>query len=96
MRDPDLQYAYAQSTANSMMHLQDAMAELLEDPRYCQNPDLKKVFGVITRALNELIRRYKVDVAAIRRFNTRHVLRKRRTQKGKRRTQRRQSKKRAT
>jgi len=30
MRDPDLQYAYAQSTVNSMMHLHDAMAELLD------------------------------------------------------------------
>ena len=78
MRDKDLQYSYALSTANSMAHLNDAMLELIEDPRYANDhPDLKKVHGDVVRALKELMHRYKIDVATIRRFNTRHVLRDR-------------------
>ena len=75
MRDKNLQYAYAQSTANSMMHLHDAIQELLEDKRYTMyKADLKKTYNVVIRVLNELVRRYKIDIAAIQEFNTRHVL----------------------
>jgi hypothetical protein len=75
MRDPDMQYSYALSTANSMAHLHDAIAELLEDPLYSKNPDLIKTQAVVVRALRELIRRYKINIDTIRKFNTRHVLR---------------------
>ena len=76
MRDKNLQYAYAQSTVNSMMHLHDAMLELLEDKRYRKDhADLRKTFDSVVRALKELIERYNIDIAAILAFNTRHVLR---------------------
>ena len=72
MRDKNLQYAYAQSTVNSMMHLHDAMLELLEDKRYRKDhADLRKTFDSVVRALKELIERYNIDIAAIQKFNTR-------------------------
>ena len=75
MRDPDLQYAYAQSVANSMAHLHDAMKELLADKRYkTAHADLRKTFNVVVRALQGLMKRYKISVAEIRKFNVRHVL----------------------
>ena len=75
MRDKDLQYSYALSTANSMAHLNDAFEELIADSRYSHHhPDLIKNQAVVVRALKGLVRRYKINVDTIRKFNTRHVL----------------------
>ena len=75
MRDKDLRYAYALSTAESMAHLNDAFRELIADPRYSHDhPDLIKHHAVVVRALKGLVRRYKINVDTIRKFNTRHVL----------------------
>ena len=94
MRDKDLQYAYALSTAESMAHLNDAFNELIADPRYAhEHPDLIKHHAVVLRALKGLVRRYKINVDTIRKFNTRHVLSdlsylngKRKTRKNKKRS----------
>jgi len=93
MRDKDLRYAYALSTAESMAHLNDAFEELIADPRYSyDHPDLIKQHAVVIRALKGLVRRYKINVDTIRKFNTRHVLSdlsylngKRKTRKNKKR-----------
>jgi hypothetical protein len=75
MRDKDLQYSYALSTANSMAHLHDAFSELLTNPLYARHhPDLIKTHAVVLRALKDLVRRYRINVDSIKKFNTRHVL----------------------
>ena len=97
VEDPDLQYSYAQSTVNGMMHLRDALFQMVKDPRYAERKvDLLKTHNNVVRVLKQLIKNYKVKLSEIKRFNTRKVLsppnylkggmfcRKNRTRKGRR------------
>jgi hypothetical protein len=74
-KDPDIQYAYAQSKVNGMLHLRDALLELVKDPRYKeQRVDLTKTHDKVVRVIKHLINDFKVNLEDIKRFNTRHVL----------------------
>ena len=75
VEDPDLQYSYAQSTVNGMMHLRDALVELVEDPDYAdKKTDLLRLHDQVVRALKHLIKDYDVNLENIKKFNTRGVL----------------------
>ena len=76
LEDPDIQYSYAMSTVNGMLHLRQALNELVKDPDYAmQKSDLIKTENAVVRALKHLIKDYDIDLNTIRNFNTRHVLR---------------------
>ena len=71
----DLQYSYAQSTVNGMMHLRDALFQMVKDPKNSRDRrDLLKTHDNVVRVIKHLIKDYKVKVSDIRRFNTRKVL----------------------
>jgi hypothetical protein len=75
VKDPDIQYAYAQSVVNGMLHLRDALFEMVNDPKYAQQKeDLLKTHDNVVRAVKHVINDFKVDLGDIKRFNTRHVL----------------------
>lgn len=75
VEDPDLQYSYAQSTVNGMMHLRDALFQMVKDPKYSEKKrDLLKTHDNVVRVIKHLIKDYKVKVSDIKRFNTRKVL----------------------
>ena len=73
--DPDLQYSYAQSVVNGMLHLRDALYELLVDPDYVDKAiDLRKKHDEVVRVIRHLIKDFHVNLEDIKKFNTRHVL----------------------
>jgi hypothetical protein len=75
VEDPDLQYAYALSTVNGMLHLRNAVYELMNDDAHVQQkPDLQRLYGQVNRAVQHLISEYKVERSTIEGFNTRKVL----------------------
>ena len=75
VEDPDIQYAYAQSTVNGMLHLRDALLELVNDPEYVEKRgDLQRLHDKVVRAAKHLIKDYNVNLEEIKTFNTRHVL----------------------
>ena len=75
VEDPDLQYSYAQSTVNGMMHLRDALFQMVKDPRYRERKvDLLKTHNNVVRVIKNLIKNYKVKLSEIKKFNTRKVL----------------------
>lgn len=75
VEDPDIQYSYAQSTVNGMLHLRDALFQLVHDPNYKEKKvDLLKTHNNVVRVVKHLIKEYKVNLNEIKRFNTHHVL----------------------
>jgi len=75
VEDPDIQYSYAQSTVNGMLHLRDALYEMVNNPEYTERKgDLLKTHNSVVRVVKHLINDYKVDINEIKRFNTRKVL----------------------
>ena len=75
VEDPDLQYSYALSTVNGMLHLRNAVYELLHDDAYQNHEkDLQRLYDQVNRAVQHLIKDYEVDRATIERFNTRQIL----------------------
>ena len=75
IEDPDVQYAYAQSTVNGMLHLRNAIYELMNDKGYCrEKEDLNRLYGQVNRAVTHLIKDFNVDLKAIAAFNSRGVL----------------------
>ena len=75
MKDKDLQYSYALSTVNGLMHLRDAVYErLLAVKDASHKQELQNSHDDIVRALQHLIQDYKVNLDTIRAFNERHVL----------------------
>jgi len=77
LSDKDVQYAYALSTVNGMMHLNQAIEELLADRTYAWcHKDLRKLHGKVERTIDHLIKDFGVNIGTIRAFNTRKVLRK--------------------
>lgn len=77
MKDKDLQYSYALSTVNGMMHLRDAIFERVTDPA-CKNEkaQLLQMHDDVVRVIQHVIKDFRVNVNTIRAFNTRHVLKK--------------------
>lgn len=75
VEDPDIQYSYAMSTLNGMLHLRNALRELVSDPAYSfQREDLLRTHDQVIRAIKHLIKDYSLDVNTIQLFNTRGVL----------------------
>ena len=75
VEDPDIQYSYAQSTVNGMLHLRDALFQLVNDPNYAERKsDLLKTHDSVVRVVKQLIKQYKVNLDEIKAFNTRKVL----------------------
>ena len=75
VEDPDIQYSYAQSTVNGMLHLRDALFQLVNDPKYAERKDeLLMIHDRIVLLLKQLIKQYKVNLDEIKAFNTRKVL----------------------
>lgn len=75
VEDPDVQYSYALSTVNGMLHLRNAVFELIKQDEYAQQrADLNKLYGQVNRAVQHLITEYKVDGETIKKFNTRKIL----------------------
>ena len=75
VKDRNIQYSYAQSVVNGMMHLRDALYELVKDPKYkSHREDLLRTHDKVVRVLKHLIKDFNVDLSDIKRFNTRHVL----------------------
>jgi len=75
IEDPDVQYAYALSTVNGMLHLRNAIYELLHDSKYksCKS-DLERSYGSVNRVINHLVADFNVNLDTIKNFNTHHVL----------------------
>jgi hypothetical protein len=75
VEDPDIQYSYAQSTVNGMLHLRDALFQLVNDRRYAERKtDLLKTHDSVVRVIKHLIKDYNVKLDEIKRFNTHKVL----------------------
>jgi hypothetical protein len=75
VKDPDIQYAYAQSTVNGMLHLRDALFEMINDPAYAQQKEeLTRMHDKVVRVIKHLIKDFNVNLEDIKRFNTREVL----------------------
>jgi len=75
IEDPDIQYSYALSTVNGMLHLRQAIKELIDDGNYSERcTNLKKKHDEVVRVLKHLIKDYNVNLETIKAFNTRHVL----------------------
>jgi len=75
VEDPDLQYSYAMSTVNGMAYLKDALYELVNDPKYSTHKeDLLRVHGAVIRTMKHLVEDFKIDLTAIKAFNTKKVL----------------------
>ena len=75
VHDPDIQYSYALSTVNGMLHLRQALHELIEDPEYAMHKkDLKKTHDSVVRVIKHLIKDFNVNLQTIKNFNTRQIL----------------------
>jgi len=75
VEDPDLQYSYALSTVNGMAYLKDAIYELVNDPKYSMHKeDLLRLHGAVIRTMKHLVKDFKINLNAIKAFNTRKVL----------------------
>ena len=75
LEDPDLAYSYAQSTLYSMAHLKDALFQMVNDDAYEHHKkDLLTVHAKVIKAMKHLIKDFKLDLEAIKAFNTRDVL----------------------
>jgi len=75
VEDPDLQYSYAMSTVNGMAYLKDALYELVNDPKYATHKeDLLRVHEAVIRTMKHLVKDFKIDLTAIKAFNTKKVL----------------------
>jgi hypothetical protein len=75
VEDPDIQYSYAMSTVNGMLHLRQAIYELVQDEAYSHHKkDLQKTHDAVVRVIKHLIKDHAIDLDAIKKFNTRGVL----------------------
>ena len=75
VHDPDIQYSYALSTVNGMLHLRQALQELINDPEYAMHKkDLKKTHDSVVRVIKHLIKDFNINLQTIKNFNTRQVL----------------------
>jgi len=75
IEDADIQYSYAISTVNGMLHLRQAIFELIKDDSYSEKlQDLQKTHNSVIKVIKHLIKEYDVDLETIKKFNTRGVL----------------------
>jgi hypothetical protein len=75
VKNSDLQYSYAQHTVSGMLHLRDAIKQLIRKEKSAGvRNDLRKLYGQVHRALQHLVTEYNINSNAIKKFNTRKVL----------------------
>ena len=75
IQDPDIQYSYAMSTLYGMLHLRNALNELINDSAYSvQREDLQRTYQEVNRAIKHLIKDFSLDVNTAQIFNTKKVL----------------------
>ena len=75
VEDPDIQYSYALSTVNGMMHLRDAIYEMINNKEYMgAKEELLRTHDAVVRTMKHLIKDFKINLQTIKDFNTRHVL----------------------
>jgi|APFre7841882654_1041346.scaffolds.fasta_scaffold10424_6 hypothetical protein len=75
VKNPNLQYSYAQHTVSGMLHLRDAIKQMIrKETSVSKRRDLQKLYGQVNRALQHLITEYHVQPNAIQACNTRKVL----------------------
>ena len=75
VEDKDIQYSYALSTVNGMMHLRNALFELVNDKKYeWKREELLRTHDQVVRAVNHLVNEYRVNLNTIKQFNTRKLL----------------------
>jgi hypothetical protein len=75
MEDEDLQYQYALSTVNGMLHLRNALFEMLNDPKYVKHrEDVQRTHDKVIRAIKHLISDFNINLQTIRNFNERNTL----------------------
>jgi hypothetical protein len=75
VQDPDIQYSYAMSTLYGMLHLKNALTEMVNDSAYSvQREDLQRTLDQVVRTIKHLIKDFSLDLNAIQAFNTKKVL----------------------
>lgn len=76
IKDKDVQYSYALSTVNGMLHLKQAIQELIDSRPECKGrqTNLLILHGQVCRTIDHLIKDFNVNLDTIKNFNTRHVL----------------------
>jgi hypothetical protein len=75
VEDPGIQYAYAMSTVNGMLHLRQALKELIVDDDYkAQRRDLEKTHDNVVRVIKHMIKDYGIDIETIKKFNTKKII----------------------
>ena len=75
VKNPDLQYSYAQHTVSGMLHLRDALKQLIRKEKSAGvRHDLQKLYGQVHRAIQHLVTEYHINSKPIKKFNTRKVL----------------------
>ena len=75
VKDKDIQYAWAQSIVNGMLHLRDALFELVNDPEYTHHKEeLLRMHDKVIRIVKHVIKDFDVNLEEIKQFNTRQVL----------------------
>jgi hypothetical protein len=58
-----------------MLHLRDALFELVNDPNYVTHKEeLQRTHDKVVRVVKHLIKDFNVNLEEIKTFNTRHVL----------------------
>ena len=75
IEDKDIQYAYAVSTVNGMMHLRNALYELVKDKKYeWKREEFLRTHDQVVRVIKHLISEYKIDFKTIKRVNVSGLL----------------------
>ena len=75
IEDRKIQYAYALSTVNGMVHLKDALYEYIsKNPKNPMTHDLLVLHEKVVRVVRHLVATYKINIDTIKAFNTGGVL----------------------
>jgi hypothetical protein len=75
IEDKSIQYAYAVSTVNGMMHLRNALYELVKDKNYeWKREEFLRTHDQVVRVIKHLMSEYKIDFKTIKRVNVSGLL----------------------
>ena len=75
IEDKDIQYAYSVSTVNGMMHLRNALYELVKDKKYeWKREEFLRTHDQVVRVIKHLMSEYKIDFKTIKRVNVSGLL----------------------
>ena len=75
IEDKSIQYAYAVSTVNGMMHLRNALFELVKDKNYeWKREEFLRTHDQVVRVIKHLMSEYDIDLKTIKRVNVSGLL----------------------